>query len=142
LDLDRYGLGQGLASITPGTRILALCAAVAWMLRGWRGALAAVLAASVPSTLIVVLLTWAFPSFERDPVALGVLAALLASAIGLMWAAAWLLIRSQIRRATWPRVAVVTLGAFLALARWSISPIQVLAAAAIVGFLWAGDDDA
>ena len=141
LDLDRYGLAQGLASITPGTRILALCAAAAWMLRGWRGALAAVLAASVPSTVIVVLLTWAFTSLERSAVAVGAIAALLASAIGLMWAAAWLLIRFQIRRATWPRVAVVAVGAFVALARWSISPIQVLVAAAILGFLWAGDDE-
>src|SRR5215475_13841699 len=77
LDLDRYGLAQGLASITPGTRILALCAATAWMLRRGGGALAAVLAASGPSTVSVVLLTWVFASLERSAVARGALAALL-----------------------------------------------------------------
>jgi chromate transporter len=136
LDLDRYGLAQGLASITPGTRILALCAAVAWMLRGAAGALAAVLAASIPSTVVVVLLTWAYTSMERSAVALGVLAAVLASAIGMMWAAGWLIIEPQMRGAAWLRTAVVAVGAFVALAWWSISPVQIIVAAAVIGFAW------
>jgi len=42
LTLDQYGLAQSLAKITPGTGILAFCAATAWMLRRWTGALVAV----------------------------------------------------------------------------------------------------
>ena len=136
LDLDRYGLAQGLASVTPGTRILALCAAVAWMLRGGAGALAAVLAASLPSTVVVVLLTWAFTSMERSALALGILAAVLASAIGMMWAAGWLIIEPAIRGPAWPRTVVVAVGAFVGLAWWSISPVQIIVAAAVVGFAW------
>jgi chromate transporter len=136
LDLDRYGLAQGLASITPGTRILALCAAVAFMLRGGAGALAAVLAASIPSTVVVVLLTWAYTSMERSALALGVLAAVLASAIGLMWAAGWLIIEPALRGTAWLRTAVVAVGAFVALAWWSISPVQIIVAAALIGFAW------
>ena len=42
LTMDQYGLAQSLAKITPGTGSLAFCAATAWMLRRWAGALAAV----------------------------------------------------------------------------------------------------
>jgi chromate transporter len=139
LDLDRYGLAQGLASITPGTRILALCAAAAWMLRGTVGALTAVLAASVPSTIVVVLLTWAFASMERSALALGALAAVLAAAIGMMWAAGWLIIEPALRSRNWPRTVVVAVGSFVALAWWSISPVQIILAAALVGFAWPRD---
>ena len=59
LTLDQYGLAQSLAKITPGTGILAFCAATAWMLRRWAGAVVAVLAASVPCAVFAVVLTWA-----------------------------------------------------------------------------------
>lgn len=136
LTLDQYGLAQSLAKITPGTGILAFCAAAAWMLRRWAGALAAVLAVSVPSAALAVLLTWAFTSLGGSARALAVLAAILASAVGMMWAAAWLLVRAEIGRATWARTAVLVGGAFVALAWWSVSPIQILAAAAVLGALW------
>ena len=136
LDLDRYGLAQGLASLTPGTRILALCAAVGFMLRGAAGALTAVLAASVPSTIVVVLLTWAFTSMERSALALGALVAVLAAAIGMMWAAVWLIIEPALETPAWLRTVVVAVGAFVALAWWSISPVQIILVSALVGFAW------
>jgi chromate transporter len=40
LTFDQYGLAQSLARVTPGTAILAFCAATAWMLRRWAGAVA------------------------------------------------------------------------------------------------------
>lgn len=133
---DQYGLAQSLAKITPGTGILAFCAATAWLLGRWTAAILAVLAASVPAAAFVVLLTWAFTSMSGSPTARAVLAAVLASAIGMMCAAAWLIARPQLRPATWLRTAVVGVGAFLALAVWSVSPIQVLALAALVGAVW------
>jgi chromate transporter len=135
LTLDQFGLAQGLARITPGTGILAFSAAAAWMIRRWSGAIAAVLAVSVPSAILTVLLTGAFSSLGGSPVASATLRAVLAAAVGMMWAAAWLLLRPQLRRRGWAIPTLVFLGAFIALARWSISPIQVLAAAALVGAL-------
>ena len=142
LTADQYGLAQSLAKITPGTGILAFCAATAWMLGGWMAALVAVLAASIPAAVFAVFLTWAFTSLSGSARALTVLAAVLAAAIGMMWAAAWLIVRPQLRAATWLRTAVLVLGAFLALSRWSISPIQVLAVAALVGAVWRGGETA
>ena len=59
-----------------------------------------------------------------------------ASAIGMMWAAGWLIIEPALRRGTWLRTAVVAVGAFIALAWWSISPVQIIVAAAVLGFAW------
>jgi chromate transporter len=136
LTLDQYGLAQSLAKITPGTGILAFCAATAWMLRRSAGAVVAVLAASVPSAAFVVLLTWGFTAASGGGPGRLALAAVLAAAVGMMWAAAWLIVRPQLTAATWLRTAVLAGGAFVALAHWSISPIQVLAIAAIVGAFW------
>lgn len=136
LSLDRYALAQSLAKITPGTGILAFSAATAWMLRGWRGSVAAVLAIALPSGLFTVLLTWGFMALGGSPLAVAALDAILASAVGLMWAAARLLAKPQMGRTTWLRTAVMVVGAFVALARWSISPVQILAVAALVGAFW------
>lgn len=141
LSLERFGLAQSLAKITPGTGILAFCAAAGWMLGRWAGALAAVLAVSVPSAVLAVALTWAFTSLGGSRTALGALAAVLASAVGMMWAAAWLLVGDQLRRATGLRTVVLVVGAFIGLAWWSFSPIQILAAAALVGAVWTSGED-
>lgn len=142
LSFDDYVLAQSLAKITPGTGILATCAATAWMLRRWAGALVAVLAVSVPSSIIVVALTWGFTAMVANPLAAAALAAILASAVGMMWAAAWLLAKPQMTRASWLRTTVVFVGAVVASAVWSISPMQVIIAAALLGALWTTSDDA
>jgi chromate transporter len=140
LTMDQYGLAQSLAKITPGTGSLAFTAATAWMLRRWAGAVAAVLVASAPPAAFVVLLTWGFTAISGNRPGRLVLAAVLASAVGMMWAGAWLLIRPLLGPARWLRTLVLATGGFVALARWSISPIQILIAAAVVGAMWTTDD--
>src|SRR6266545_4318631 len=54
---EKYALTYALARITPGTNVLAFCAGSGWYILGWRGAAAAVLAASLPSAIFTVLLT-------------------------------------------------------------------------------------
>ena len=51
---ERYGLIYSLARATPGTNLLAFCAGVGWQLARLRGALAAVLSASIPCAAAVV----------------------------------------------------------------------------------------
>jgi len=133
---DQYGLAQSLGKITPGTGSLAFSAATAWMLRGWTGAVTAVVLASLPSAVIVVLLTWGFTAMSGNGRGRLVVAAVLAAAVGMMWAGAWLIVRPLLGPRTWPRTVVLAAGAFVALAIWSISPIQVLIVAALVGAVW------
>jgi chromate transporter len=142
LTMDQYGLAQSLAKITPGTGSLAFCAATAWMLRRWAGALVAVLVASLPPAVFVVLLTWGFTAVSANRPGRLVLATVLASAVGMMWAGAWLLIRPQLGPRTWLRTVVLAVAGFLALALWSISPIQILIGAALVGAVWSSGETA
>jgi chromate transporter len=135
LTRDQYGLAQSLAKVTPGTGILAFCAASAWMMRRAAGSLAAVLAVSLPSAVIAVLLTMAFTSMSGSARALAVLGAVLAASIGLMWAAAWLLVKPELNRLTALRTIVLVSGVFIA-RWWLMSPIEILAGAAIIGALW------
>jgi chromate transport protein ChrA len=90
---------------------------------------------------LVVLLTWGFTSLSGSAAALATLAAILAAAVGMMWAAAWLLVKPQLRSATTLRTTVLVAGGFVALSKWSVSPLQVLAAAALIGFFWTCGDD-
>ena len=136
ITLDEFALAQSLGGVTPGTRILAFAAAVAWIVRGWAGTLTAVLAVSVPSAIVTVILTAGFDSLRGSRPAALTLAAVLASAIGLMWAAGWLLLQPQLRRGAWLKPALVFVGAVVVFAVWSVSPIQVLAAAALIGAVW------
>jgi chromate transporter len=133
---DQHGLAQSLAKITPGTGSLAFCAATAWMLRGWAGAAVAVLAASIPCAAFVVVLTVGFTALGGSVSGRALLAAVVAASVGMMWSGAWLLVQPQLGARTWPRTVMLALAAFVALAHWSISPIQVLLVAALIGAVW------
>ena len=136
ITLDEFALAQSLGGITPGPRILAFSAAVAWIVRRWAGAVTAVLVVSVPSAIVTVLLTAGFDSLRGSRPAALTLAAVLASAVGLMWAAGWLLLQPQLRRGAWLKPVLVFAGSVVVFAVWGISPIQVLAAAALIGAAW------
>ena len=136
ITLDEFGLAQSLAGITPGPRIMAFSAAVAWIVRRWSGAVIAVLVVSVPSAVVTVALTAGFESLRGSRAAVRTLAAVLASAVGLMWAASWLLVQPQVRRGAWLKPLLVFGGSIVVFALWSVSPIQVLAAAAVIGAVW------
>ena len=49
LSLEDYALAFSLARVTPGTNVIAFCAAAGARIMGWRGALAATLAETGPS---------------------------------------------------------------------------------------------
>lgn len=133
---EQYALAYSLARITPGTNVLAFCAGIAWSMLGWRGALACVVAGTLPSAAIVVLLTRVLGASAHHPFAATILIAVLSAAVGLMLASAWLLVRPQLTGALWPRAVLVVAGSFLASWKLGLSPIVVLALGALVGFLW------
>jgi chromate transporter len=133
---EKYGLSYALARVTPGTNVLAFSAAVAWFLRGWPGALVAVVAGTVPCTVLVVWLTYGYQQLKANHFAEAAIAGMLASAVGMMFAAAWNLIQPAVRRSNWFRTCVLAGGAALLSAGLGMAPIQVLALSAAAGFLW------
>ncbi|HTQ58269.1 MAG TPA: chromate transporter [Bryobacteraceae bacterium] len=140
---EQYGLVYALARITPGTNMLAFCAGSAWVLKGWPGALLAVLGASVPAALAVVLLTVGYQAFRHNPHAMSAIAGTLAAAVGMMAVSAWQLARPQMRRGK-PAVRAVVLVAGAAMAGFGprVSPIVLLGLAAAIGLFWRAPEKA
>ncbi|HXG32549.1 MAG TPA: chromate transporter [Bryobacteraceae bacterium] len=136
LDPEQYTLAFALARVTPGTNLLAFCAGVGWQLLGWRGALAMVLAPTVPSAALAVLLTHTAAAWGNKGVVACVFGSLAAAAIGMTAAAAWLLLRPHLKGPNALRPLVFAGGAIALSLGASLSPVQVLGLAALAGILW------
>jgi chromate transporter len=136
LTAERYALAFALARVTPGTNVLAFCAAVGWFLRGWPGALVAVPAATVPSGALVIALTALYEELQAMRLAAGAIGSLLAAAVGMMLAAAWNLLRPRLVAGNRLRIAVLAVGALVLLVGFSSSPLLVLGLGALAGALW------
>src|ERR1700738_2667144 len=54
---DQFAIAYGLSRLTPGTNMLAFCAAAGWYVLGAAGSIAGVLAVTIPSSVLVVWLT-------------------------------------------------------------------------------------
>jgi len=136
LDEEQYGLIYGLARITPGTNLLAFSAAAAWKILGWAGAVAAVVALTVPAAAMVVLLTYGYEVFNSNALAMAAIGGTLAAATGMMATSAWQLLAPQIRAGRRARTAVIFLASLVASQAFSMPPVQVLALAALAGLIW------
>jgi chromate transporter len=128
---DNAGL-VAVSRLTPGTNVLAYCVGLGWSLHRWAGALAALLAASIPGSLIVCALTVALVSVPDYPVvrmllAIGVLVATL-----LVFSSAVSLLRPYLRAAVVVRasiIAIVSAGMMVA----GVTPVRVLLVSAVLG---------
>jgi chromate transporter len=135
----RFGLVYALARVTPGTNVLAFCAGTAWEILGWRGAMMAVLVATVPSAVLVVMLTAGYDSLRTYPRAMAAIGGILAAAVGMMMTGAWQLLSRHLTsgdagRAL--RALAVAAVALLLASQLRLTPISVLGLAAAVGLLW------
>jgi chromate transporter len=139
LSSDQFDLAFALSRVTPGTNLIAFCAAVGALLRGIPGAVAAVLAVTVPSAAIAVFFIHEFETWQTNQVAMALIAGAVAAAGGMMWSTIWTILRphfgSRIRNL---QVVLIAGGAFIA-ARWfGVTPLPLIAAGALAGFLWKG----
>jgi chromate transporter len=132
-----YALAYALARITPGTNILAFCAAVGARILGSRGAIAAVLAVTLPSAALAILFTQGYESWRTNTTAMSAFAGTIAAVAGMMWASVWLLVRPHVgRRRQILRTALLFGVPFLAAWKFGVTPVPVIAVAALAGFLW------
>jgi chromate transporter len=141
LSREKYGMAFALARVTPGTNMLAFCAGSAWELAGWRAAVLAVLAASLPAAVSVALLSAAYDALKRNGLAVSAISGLLAASVGLMLTGAWLLLQPEAATRKWRRIAraaVLAGGALLLAHRFRMAPVQVLGLAALAGYFWQG----
>ncbi|MGA8596309.1 MAG: chromate transporter [Bryobacteraceae bacterium] len=129
-------LSFALSRLTPGTNLLAFCTAVGWLLRGWRGAVVALVAGSVPSSVLAVLVTALYEHWSHNPFMKLALSGALAAAIGVMIITGWTSIRPYYRQASWPQLALFIGVAFGLSYFLSVSPLRILLLSAIVGLFW------
>lgn len=135
VDHETFSLSFGLARLTPGTNLLSFGAGIGWLLRGWSGAIVALLGGSIPCSLIALVVTALYESWSHNRfVEIGLRGAL-AAAVGVMIATGWTLIRPYWKGLSFPRLLIFTGGAF-ALALYGLTPIRVLFLAAVVGLAW------
>jgi len=134
LDADAHAVIIAVSRLTPGTNILAYCVTLGWRYHGWLGALTALIAASMPASLIVFALTATLAQIERYAVVRGLLAVGILVASVLVLSSAWALIRPYLTRAA--RVRALLIVAIAAgLIALNATPVRVLLVAALVGFV-------
>ncbi len=68
---EDYALAFAVARVTPGTNIIAFCAAVGWQILRFSGALAAVIALTAPTAVLAVFILKLLESGTEHPAAHG-----------------------------------------------------------------------
>lgn len=131
----QFALSFALARVTPGTNVLAFSTAAGWWMRGWPGAAVTLFAIAAPSAAVVLSLSLAYDKWHVTPIGAAVVSGAMASITGVLLAGAWLLIRPHFSRRELIRTVVLATAAFV-LAAVDISPLQVLAIAALAGYFW------
>ncbi len=131
---EDYATAFALARVTPGTNVVAFCAAAGAKILKLPGAIAAVAMLTVPSAALAVLFTIGYESWRTNAFVIAALAGTAAAVAGMMFSTVWLLVRPHWRSIA--RVAVFFGGSFLAAWKFGATPVPIIAAAALAGFLW------
>jgi chromate transporter len=131
---EQFALSFALGRVTPGTNLLAFCVAIGWMLRRGAGAVVALLAASIPCTLVVVAITVLFGEWQESPYAQAAIKGAIAAAIAITVKTVWTIAHPHYRSGNRSRVILIGVAAFALHAFAGVSPINVLLLAAAMGF--------
>ena len=147
LSLEDYGLAFALARVTPGTNVMAFCAATGWQILGWAGAVMGSLSVTLPSAIIAVLITVGYENWRANPLALAAINGTVAAVAGMMLATVYSLVKPHmggihgISLVRSVRAIAISGGAFLALWKFGLSPLQIVALVLVVGLLWQDPSD-
>jgi chromate transporter len=128
---EQFALTFALARLTPGTNVLAFCTGVGWLLQRWSGAI--LLAASIPCTAIVILVTALFSKWQENPYAQAATKGAIAAAVAITVKTVWTIAHPHFRSGNRLRVILIGASAFAMHVFLGFSPITVLLIAALVG---------
>lgn len=135
LTAEQYGLCFAVARITPGTSILAFCAAVGWSFSRWRGAILGMAAAAIPCAGIAVAMLLAYEELKSLAWFAIALRGAMAAAIGVMLAAGWAIMQPYWKDGSAYRHAFVLVLSIVLMMVVRLSPLPILGMAALAGFL-------
>lgn len=130
---EQFALSFALGRLTPGTNLLAFCVGIGWILRNWAGAVVALLASSIPCTLIVIAITVLFSKWQENPFAQAAIKGAVAAAVAITVKTVWTIAHPHFKASNRLRVLLIGASAFLLNVVVGISPIEVLLLAGLVG---------
>jgi chromate transporter len=130
---ETFTLCFALGRLTPGTNLLAFCTGVGWMLRGLAGAIVALLAASIPCALMVVVLTALFRQWQDNSIAQAAIHGAVAAAVAITAKTSWTVARPIYRGGARLRVALIGAAAFGLYVALGVPAIYILLLAGVVG---------
>jgi chromate transporter len=134
---EKFDLAFALARVTPGTNIIAFCAAIGALICGLAGAVAAVVALTAPSAVLAVLIVQGFESWQGNRIAMAAIAGTVAAVAGMMWSTIWTILRPHVGGLTRNlQVVLIAGGGFLASWKFHVTPLPIIAAGTLIGFLW------
>jgi chromate transporter len=137
LSTGDFDLAFALSRITPGTNSIAFCAAVGSIMRGWIGALTAVLASTMPSAILAVVFIYWFERWQTNHIAMAAIGGTVAAVAGMMWSTIWTILRPHVggtQRNT--QALLLAGGAFLASWKFGVTPLPIIVIGTLVGLLW------
>lgn len=137
LSSEKFDLAFALSRVTPGTNLLAFCAAIGAQLMGVAGAAAAVLAVTVPSAIVAVFFIYGFEAGQHNTIAMAAIGGTVAAVAGMMWSTIWTILRPHVGGGVRNmQVFLITGGAFLASWKFGVTPVPIIAAGSLIGILW------
>jgi chromate transporter len=128
-----FALCYALSRVTPGTNLLAFETGVGWIVRGWVGAVIALVAGSVPCSTLAVLVTFAYESFSQNVLVARAIRGALAATVGLMLVTSIQLLRPHLNKHQFVFPIALALISFIAVWKFSVPPVLDLGAAALLG---------
>lgn len=142
ISAEKFDLAFALARVTPGTNLIAFCAAIGALICGVAGAVAAVIAVTAPSSALAVLILQGFESFQGNRIAMAAIGGTVAAVAGMMWSTIWIILRPHVGGLTRKgmtrnlQVALIAGGAFIASLTFGFTPLPIILAGTLIGFLW------
>ncbi|RIA37271.1 chromate transport protein ChrA [Hephaestia caeni] len=138
---DQFNLVFILARLAPGTNLFAFGTGVGWTLRGIPGAVIALLAGSIPCSLIIFAATALFRDLQHNPWAQPAIHGAIAAAVSITVKAGWEIAHSQLHGRAKPRVVIIAITAFVLYTFFCVPAFDVLLLAALTGAVVTRDTD-
>ncbi len=136
LGKHQFALCYALARVTPGTNLFALFSAAGWYMRGWPGAIVAIVAASLPASIVVILLTLGYLGIYTSRLGQAAITGAMAAVVGTIIAGAWQLIQPDVLSRNWFRTLMLVGGSMILSLGFDLPPIPIVGLAALTGFFW------
>jgi chromate transporter len=142
ISAEKFDLAFALARVTPGTNLIAFCAAIGALICGIAGAIGAVLALTAPSSALAVMIMYGFERWQGNRIAMAAIGGTVAAVAGMMWATIWVILKPHVGRITARgmmrnlQVVLIAGGGFVASRTFGVTPLPIILAGTLIGFLW------